>query len=95
MQGMMLNLFRPVNFPQSVFFSDKPKATASPSVNSTRRREHSKKRKYRNWYGLSSGNSDGYFLFQEFKSFQLMSRLKGAALCDFKTRCTIKKRNPE
>ena len=28
-------------------------------------------------------------------SFQLMNRLKGAALCDIKTRFTTKKRNPE
>jgi hypothetical protein len=95
MQGMMLNFFRPVNFPQSVFFSDKPNKSASPSENSTRHPEHSKKRKYRNWYGLGSGNSDGDSLFQEYKAFQLMSRLKGAALCDIKTRFTVKKRNPE
>ena len=29
------------------------------------------------------------------KSFQLISRLKGAALCDIKTKFKIKKRNPE
>jgi len=36
-----------------------------------------------------------YFLIQYYKSFQLVSRLKGAALCDLKTQYAKKKRNPE
>jgi hypothetical protein len=36
-----------------------------------------------------------YFLFQYHKNFQLMSRLKGSALCLLKTKYATKKRNPE
>jgi len=36
-----------------------------------------------------------YFLITWYKSFQLISRLKGAALCDIKTKFSTKKRNPE
>ena len=36
-----------------------------------------------------------YFLFTYYKSFQIINRLKGAALCNIKTRYAIKKRNPE
>jgi len=36
-----------------------------------------------------------YFLITWYKRFQLISRLKGAALCDIKTKFTTKKRNPE
>ena len=36
-----------------------------------------------------------YFLICYYKIFQLISRLKGAALCDIKTKFSTKKRNPE
>src|SRR5665647_2157157 len=35
-----------------------------------------------------------YFLFTYYKSFQLISRLKGAALCLVKTKYAIKPKNP-
>ena len=36
-----------------------------------------------------------YRVIQYYKSFQLISRLKGAALCDIKKQYIKKKRNPE
>ena len=36
-----------------------------------------------------------YFLIINCKCFQLISRLKGSALCNIKTRFSTKKRNPE
>ena len=36
-----------------------------------------------------------YIIFQYYKSFQLVSRLKGAALCLLKTKYAIKPKNPE
>jgi hypothetical protein len=35
-----------------------------------------------------------YFLITYYKRFQLISRLKGAALCDIKTKYAIKPKNP-
>lgn len=35
-----------------------------------------------------------YFLFTYYKSFQMVSRLKGAALCLLKTKYAIKPKNP-
>jgi hypothetical protein len=42
-----------------------------------------------------SRKANAHIIFQYYKSFQLVSRLKGAALCDIKTRYATKKRNPE
>ena len=91
----MLNIFHTVNFIQSISCCDKPNKAASPALNSTRNCQHSRKGKYTNWCGLSLGSSDGYFFFQEYKAFQLISRLKGAALCDIKKQYIKKKKNPE
>jgi len=53
------------------------------------------KERYQSLRNIFYSHSHYCYLLDNIKTFQLLNRLKGEALCDIKTKYAEKKRNPE